>query len=132
MARRNSLKLIPALALVIFSSGAGASGFQLQEQSASGIGNAFAGSAAVAENASTIYFNPAGMTQLQDHEISGGLALVKPSFSFHDNGSNVGNILGGAGDGGDAGGLAALPNGYLSWALSRDVYIGLGLAVCRA
>jgi len=127
MARRNSMKLIPALALVVFSGAASASGFQLLEQNASGIGNAFAGSAAVAENASTVYFNPAGMTQLQDHEISGGLALVKPSFSFHDNGSSVGSILSAAGEGGDAGGLAALPNGYLSWALSRDVYIGLGL-----
>ncbi|HRA82643.1 MAG TPA: outer membrane protein transport protein, partial [Thauera sp.] len=45
-----------------------AAGFQLLEQNASGLGNAYAGSAAVAENASTIYYNPAGMTQLQARE----------------------------------------------------------------
>ena len=127
MARKISMKLIPALMLVAFSGAASASGFQLLEQNASGIGNAYAGSAAVAENASTIYFNPAGMTQLQDREISGGLALVKPSFTFSNNGSNVGATLGGAGNGGDAGGLAAIPNGYLSWALTKDLYVGVGV-----
>ena len=121
-----SMKLIPAFMLVAFSGAANASGFQLLEQNASGIGNAFAGSAAVAENASTVYYNPAGMTQLQDHEISAGIAAVGPSFKFHNNGSSVG-ALGTAGDGGDAGGWAALPNGYASWALNKDLYLGVGV-----
>jgi long-chain fatty acid transport protein len=43
---------------------ASASGFQLIEQNASGLGNAYSGLAAVADNASTIFYNPAGMTQL--------------------------------------------------------------------
>ena len=34
------------------------------EQNASGLGNAYAGSAANPENASIIYYNPAGMTYL--------------------------------------------------------------------
>ena len=123
---RFSMKLIPAFMLVAFSGAASASGFQLLEQNASGIGNAFAGSAAVAENASTVYYNPAGMTQLQDHEISAGIAAVGPSFKFHNNGSSVG-ALGTAGDGGDAGGWAALPNGYASWALNKDLYLGVGV-----
>ena len=121
-----SMKMIPALLLVAFSGAASASGFQLAEQNGSGLGNAYAGSAAVAENASTIYFNPAGMTQLQGLEVSGGLALIKPSFKFNDKGSSVG-ALGAAGNGGDAGGLAALPNGYLSWALTKDLYVGIGV-----
>ncbi len=37
-----------------------AGGFALIEQSGSGLGNAFSGSAAAAEDSSTIYFNPAG------------------------------------------------------------------------
>ena len=127
MAESNSMKLIPALMLATLSGAASASGFQLLEQNASGIGNAYAGSAAVAEDASTIFFNPAGMTQLQDREISGGLALIKPSFKFHNNGSDVRATLGAAGEGGDAGGLAGLPNGYVSWSLSRDLYVGVGL-----
>ena len=126
MARDNSMRLIPALTLVTLSGAASASGFQLLEQNANGIGNAFAGSAAVAENASTIYYNPAGMTQLQAHEISGGISAVGPSFRFHDQGSSVG-ALGGTGDGGNAGGWAALPNGYVSLALNKDLYVGIGV-----
>ena len=131
MAQVNSMKLIPALLLVAFSGAASASGFQLLEQSASGIGNAFAGSAASAENASTIYFNPAGMTQLQAHEVSVGVSAVDPSFSFTNKGSSVGaaypNGLAGTGDGGNAGGWSYLPNGYASWALNKDLYIGIGV-----
>jgi long-chain fatty acid transport protein len=126
MTQRNSMKMIPALMLVAFSGAASASGFQLMEQNASGLGNAYAGEAAVAENASTIYYNPAGMTQLQDREVSGGIALISPSFHFKDKGSSVG-ALAGTGDGGNAGGLAVLPNGYLSWALNKDLYVGVGV-----
>jgi long-chain fatty acid transport protein len=127
MAKGNSLKLIPALLLVAFSGAASASGFQLMEQNASGIGNAFAGSAAVAENASTIYFNPAGMTQLKDHEVSVGVAAVDPSFKFNNQGSSTGT-LGSTGNGGNAGGWSAIPNAYMSWALTKDLYAGLGIS----
>ena len=135
MNKSNSMKMIPAMILVAFSGAAGASGFQLTEQNASGLGNAYAGQAAVAENASTIFFNPAGMTQLQAREISGGVAAIGPSFHFEDKGSTVGapslggttGGLTGTGEGGNAGGWAALPNGYLSWALNKDLYVGIGV-----
>ena len=86
----SSMKVIPALMALAFAGAAGASGFQLTEQNASGLGNAYAGQAAVAENASTIYFNPAGMTQLQEREFSLGVAAIGPSFHFNDQGSKVG------------------------------------------
>lgn len=127
MVKGVSMKLIPALVLTIFSGAAMASGFQLFEQNASGIGNAYAGSAAVAENASTIYFNPAGMTQLQKFEVSGGVSVVKPSFSFNNKGSSVGGLTG-TGDGGDAGGWAFIPNGYASWGVTKDLYVGIGIS----
>ena len=119
-------RVLPAALLTLASGSASAAGFQLLEQNASGIGNAYAGSAAVAENASTIYFNPAGMTQLQDREVSGGLAAIGPSFKFHNEGSSLTGNLAAEGTGGDAGGWAAVPNGYLSWALTKDVYVGVG------
>jgi len=40
-----------------------AGGFSLNEQSASAMGVANAGAAANPENASTVFFNPAGMSQ---------------------------------------------------------------------
>lgn len=128
MSQNNSMKLIPALMLIAFSGAASASGFQLTEQNASGMGNAYAGQAAVAEDASTIFYNPAGMTQLKDREFSAGVAAIGPSFKFHDQGSSAG-AFGAAGTGGDAGGWAAVPNGYLSWALNKDLYVGIGFGV---
>ena len=41
------------------------SAFALQEQNASGLGQAYAGGAAAAEDVSTIWFNPAGLVRLQ-------------------------------------------------------------------
>ncbi len=119
-------RLIPALIAVAFSGSAAASGFQLLEQNASGLGNAYAGSAAVAENASTIYYNPAGMTELKNLEVSGGLTAIKTSYKFTDNGSSVG-VLQNSGNGGDGGGWGFLPNGYISWAATKDIYLGLGV-----
>ena len=117
-------RVLPAALLALASGTAAAAGFQLLEQNASGIGNAYAGSAAVAENASTIFFNPAGMTQLQAREVSAGLSLVRPSFKFTDQGSSAGVLSGNAQDAGD---WAALPNAYLSWALNKDLYVGVGM-----
>lgn len=122
-----TMRLIPALIMAGFAGVASAAGFQLLEQNASGIGNAYAGSAAVADNASTIFYNPAGMTQLQAREFSVGVAAVNPSFKFEDKGSSVGNLAG-TGEGGDAGGWGFIPNAYMSWALSKDLYVGLGIS----
>lgn len=118
-------RLIPALVALAFSGSASAAGFQLIEQNASGIGNAYAGSAAVAENASTIFFNPAGMTQLQAREFSLGISVVRPSFKFSDSGSIAGLL---SGNGNDGGTLAYIPNGYFSWALNKDLYFGIGFS----
>ncbi len=105
------------------------------EQNASGIGNAYAGSAAVAENASTIFFNPAGMSQLAERELSLGLAVVKPSFKFTNQGSlaavppltPVPVPIAGS-NGGDAGDWAAIPNAYYAQRLSTALSVGVGLS----
>ena len=65
MKRAASLRLLSAVVMSLgVTSVAQSAGFNLLEQNASGLGNAYAGSAAIADNASTIYFNPAGMTRL--------------------------------------------------------------------
>lgn len=126
MARLTFMKLVPPLFIGLGSGYAGAAGFQLLEQSGSGLGNAYAGSAAVAENASTIFYNPAGMTQLQGSTFSGGIAAIGTSFKFSDRGSSVG-LLAGSGNGSDAGGWGYVPDAYFSSALSRDLSVGVGV-----
>jgi long-chain fatty acid transport protein len=98
----------------------------LLEQTGSGLGNAYAGSAAVAENASTIFYNPAGMTQLQGSTFSGGIAAIGTSFKFSDRGSSVG-LLAGSGNGSDAGGWGYVPNAYFSSAIGQDLFVGVGV-----
>lgn len=118
------LRTLVTLFISAISEMAAASGFQLLEQNASGLGNAYAGSAAVADNASTIFFNPAGMTRLHDREYSMGIAAVRPSLHFNNQGSTAGAL---SGNGGDGGSLAFVPNAYAAWAVSPDLYLGVGI-----
>lgn len=104
-----------------------ASGFALIEQSASGMGNAFAGGAASAEDASTIFFNPAGMSRLPGKQFVVAIHGIKPSAKFSDTGSVAAALQAQGGNGGDAGSLAAVPNAYFSYEVNPQTHVGLGL-----
>jgi long-chain fatty acid transport protein len=73
--------LVLWLAAVAFPCPVPASGFRILDQSASatGQGSAFA---AQADDASAVYYNPAGMTQLQGVQLSLGTLLVGGHASF--------------------------------------------------
>ena len=143
MARTSRTVLSLAVA-GIFAGGASqayASAFALIEQSASGLGNSFAGAAAAAEDASTIFYNPAGMTLLKGPaDFSIGAAFINVTAKFTDQGSQPsGAALGGlgitngprplGGTGGDAGSLAAVPNFYLAVDVAPDWKVGVGVSV---
>ncbi|MGD1974153.1 MAG: outer membrane protein transport protein, partial [Desulfobacterales bacterium] len=59
-----------------------AAGFSITQKSVKGLGNAFAGAAAVAEDASTIYFNPAGLTRLSGRQVQAGVHIFSYSLKF--------------------------------------------------
>lgn len=115
-------RLAACLALAACGSAAHAAGYALIEQNASGLGNAYAGQAASAQDASTIFFNPAGMTMLPDRQVVLAGHLIKPQAEF--SGGVTPNI--GGGNGGDAGGLAFVPNAYFAFRLTPDVHLGIG------
>ena len=104
-----------------------AAGFGLAELSGSGLGNAFAGAAAVAEDASSIYSNPASMTYIQGTQAVGALHLLKPNAEFNNEGSvpGTGRPLGG--EGGNVGDLAFVPNMYFKMDINDNVKLGLGI-----
>lgn len=116
-----TMRTLSALSLAVFSSTALASAFQLWEQNASGLGTAYAGSAAIADNASTVFFNPAGMARLEGLQLSAGVSGVGSHVRFRSQN--------GVSSGGDAGGWSAVPNAYLSWQLTPRVTAGLGVSV---
>src|SRR5712692_10258184 len=78
--KKAALSLAVAGAFAGISAPASAAFFQIQENSASGIGNAFAGGAAIAEDASTVWYNPAGMTRLKDQQFVFAGHFINPSF----------------------------------------------------
>lgn len=114
--------------LLALAGEAHAAGFAIIEQSVSGLGNAFAGGAAAAEDATTVYFNPAGMARLEGAHVLGAGHLISPSIEFKDANSTdaLGNPLTG-GDGGDAGSTAFVPNFYYVRPISQRVTFGLGV-----
>ncbi len=128
----NAMKKSHVLFAVLCSSAsltASAAGFALIEQSASGMGNAFAGGSAAAEDASTIFFNPAGMTYLPDSQLVVSGHAIRPSAEFSNNGSHssTGTATGGN-NGGDAGDLSLVPNLFFSKAITPDLHLGIGLS----
>jgi len=130
-----STRVLALAITAMFASGAQAAGFALMEQNASGLGNAYSGQAAAAEDASTIFFNPAGMTHLPGRQVVIGGNFIDPNTEFNDKGSTapfippatpLGHTPGG--DGGDAGDLAFVPHGYMSWeVLPSQLWVGIGV-----
>jgi long-chain fatty acid transport protein len=107
-----------------------ASGFQLAEQSAKGLGNAFAGGAAIADDPSTIFYNTAGMTRLEGTQVSGTVSFIFPSGQWKDRGSTdaFGSPLTGS-NGADGGVTAIVPVFYAMYAIDEQWRVGLGVTV---
>jgi len=120
MKARYLMTLMAPLWLANTAQGAG---FALIEQNASGMGNAYAGAAAVAEDASTIFFNPAGLTRVDGSQLVMAAHVIMPSAKFTD----AGSTLAVRGNGGDAGVTAFVPNFYFAMPLTPDVKLGIGV-----
>ena len=78
---------LAGLLILLIPCAAQAGSFSLNEQSVSGLGTAFAGGAAQAEDASTLFFNPAGIARLEQGELQLAGHLVIPSAKFSNDGS---------------------------------------------
>lgn len=122
--------LLVAYGIVGTPTGVLAGGFALIEQSVTGLGNAFAGGSAIATDATTIFFNPAGLTRLPGISAVNAAYVISPSAQFKNQGSTLfsGAPLQGS-EGGDAGTGIAIGNFYTAWSLSDRFKLGLGVSV---
>ncbi|WP_339416662.1 MULTISPECIES: OmpP1/FadL family transporter [unclassified Pseudomonas] len=122
------LKTTLSLAVAMASSHVFASGFALNEQDVAGMGTGFAGRSSSAENASTVYGNPAGMARLEGQQVTGGVAAIDASTNIKDvsgrsSGSNKGDMVP----------FTAVPFGFYTnklneqWAVGFGVYAPFGL-----
>lgn len=116
-------------AMMLLANDARAGGFALNEMSAASVGNAHAGGAAAAEDLSTIYYNPAGLTRMSGRQFMAAGSLIRPAAEFNNAGSftTSGPLTGG--DGGDAGSWVFVPALYYAMDVRPDVKFGIGLQV---
>ena len=129
--------LAATVALALSPSAVFASGFQLHEQNGSGLGNAFSGQAAGVKDASAIYFNPAALTRLEGGNLVLSIEPIIPSYSFNNAGSTMPSLPPGlpplgispGGNGGNAGGVTPVPNGYFSYQVAEKWWLGLGVNI---
>lgn len=110
-----------AVALGLTTSTFGA-GFQLAERSTIGLGRAYSGEAAIADDASIIASNPAGMTLLEGTQVTVGAQYIVPTVEV-----SARNVATGAtAKTNDAAPNAAVPNLYLTHKINDDWSIGFG------
>lgn len=116
------LSLAVACGLFSVSSASQAAGFQLAEYSATGLGRAYAGEAAMADNASAQWRNPAMLTYLKGTQISVGAIYVNPNVDVK---GKINGMLETSSD--DFAHDAVIPNFYLSHQVNEKLVLGLAL-----
>lgn len=127
--------LCATTALVLAAPLAHAAGFQLKEQSATMQGVSFAGASAKATDASVMYYNPAGIARLKGTQTYGAVSLIKPQAKFDQDTTQFSAAAAlsatahtvNDGEGGDAGGLAAVPALYAMTTLDNGVKVGFSI-----
>lgn len=121
------LKSSLSLAVAVASTQLFASGFALNEQSISGMGTGFAGRSSSADDASTVFGNPAGMSRLKREQVTVGGAAIIAKSDIKGSGT-----FGGSNDG-DMVPVVGVPMGYYvkpideHWAFGFGVYVPFGL-----
>jgi len=128
--KKSSRSVAVAFALTGVASVAGAAGFQINEQGASGLGMSFSGAAAAVWDASTVWWNPAGMSAIPGRQVVAAGDILFTSHKFSDQGSTLppGQPPNAPrGNGGDAGGTFFIPSLFVTWQLSPEWWAGLGI-----
>jgi long-chain fatty acid transport protein len=122
------LKTTISLAVALASTQIFASGFALNEQSISGMGTGYAGRSSAADDASTVFGNPAGMARLKGQQITGGIATIDASTDISDTGGRSSGT-----NKGDMVPFTSVPMGFYTnklndeWAFGLGVYAPFGL-----
>ena len=115
------------IAAMLPASVAWGAGFAIKEDSASELGTAFAGAGSAAATPSTVFTNPAGMTQLPGLQVELGSTVIDPSLTFKGSATDAfGRPISGASTA-NGGHAALVPNGYITYKATENLSIGLAL-----
>ncbi len=121
-----SIAVVGALAA---PTSADASAFQLKENSAKGLGRAFAGSATAGGDASVVVNNPAAMSELKGTYLQADVTAINFSAKFDGSAHDVLDRPISGGNGGDAGTTLPVPALFFATQVSDRVHIGAGFSV---
>ncbi len=130
MKKSSVASILPVLILAGFTSNVSGAGFAIAEQSVKGLGTAFSGGAASADDASTVWYNPAGMTLFSGTHVSQAIHGIFPNAEFNNQGSTTHPAFGGAplsGPNFDGGKDAIVPNFYMMHSINSRMAVGLGM-----
>lgn len=122
--------LASVASLSIFASTqAFAGGFALREQSAQGLGSAFAGAAAGGAGLSSMFWNPATMTSFAGLQTSSSWSVIIPHSNITPTTGTSATLLslGGSRSSGDIGQDAILPASYASYQFNDRLWFGLSV-----
>jgi len=120
---------VATLALAFFPPVVRAGGFALVEENAAGAGTCWS-DAAAATDASTVFFNPAGLAWLQQPQVVAAGHLISTSVKYRDTGSTTAGLIPlSGGPAGNAGGVTPLPNLYYGQPVTKSWAAGVGLSV---
>jgi long-chain fatty acid transport protein len=114
-----------AISILLPFTTAKAGGLYLNEFGTSVMGTAGAGSAAYANDASTAFHNPAGMTRIDGRQFAAAAGLIYADVKFDPDSDTP--IAGG--NGGQAGGFAPLMSSHYVHSLSDDLKLGMNVVV---
>ena len=110
---------------------ANAAAFQLKENSAKGLGRAFAGSTSAEGDASVVATNPASMRLLDGTQFQGDVSAISFGAKFRGEGRNGNGTPISGGNGGDAGMIAPVPAAYfhVPFGENDNMHFGASLTV---
>lgn len=119
--------VVGGISVLGFTPRADAGGVGLLESGGKRMGSAFAGGAAEASDATTVWWNPAGMTRLRRHNFVATGHLIAPTFDYSDRGSMDVAMMPLTGGDADGGLEAVLPSAYVAYRLNRCWNVGLSV-----
>lgn len=127
LGRFASLMTVSSLLWAQGCSDASAGGFEIREHGASAAGTATAGTAAIGEDASTVFYNPAAMTLLDEDQavFSGNLFILNNDY---DNEATI-DVAGGTIDGNEKiqNGVIPVPSLFAVWSVTDQIRFGIGV-----
>jgi long-chain fatty acid transport protein len=128
---RPLLRALAAVGLALTTTTAVGAGFQISEQSVSGMGQGFAGAGIARDDAANLFYNPAGLLANPNSQLQFGASLISAEAKFTNRGSTrrlAGSTVPASGTNADGGEDVVVPAFYYT-SQGAAVKWGIGISV---